>query len=50
MRLRPADQTILYNIAMIEQKAAELLFGLSPAERTLTELNQAIGLAEHSVV
>lgn len=35
---------------MIEQKAAELLFSLPPAERTLTELNRAIGLAEHSVV
>jgi hypothetical protein len=35
---------------MIEQKAAELLLGLPSAERTLAELEQAIGLAEHSIV
>ncbi|KAG1753343.1 hypothetical protein EDB19DRAFT_1892715 [Suillus lakei] len=32
------DKVILYNIAMIQQKAAELLFGLSPSKCTLKDL------------
>ncbi|KAG1735972.1 hypothetical protein EDB19DRAFT_2040429 [Suillus lakei] len=35
---RAIESVILYNIAMIQQKAAELLFGLSPSKRTLKDL------------
>lgn len=32
----------MYNVAMIQQKAAELLFGLPPAKRSLNDLSRAI--------
>lgn len=35
----------MYNIAMIQQKAAELMFGLGPAKRTLKDLEWAIAQA-----
>lgn len=48
MHMTPGDKAIVYNIAMIEQKAAEMLFGLEPSRRTLTELTRAIAQAEHA--
>ncbi|KAF9232678.1 hypothetical protein BU15DRAFT_80981 [Melanogaster broomeanus] len=48
LHVQPSDKAILYNIAMIQQKAAELLFGLSPAKRTLKDLEWAISQANHA--
>ncbi|VDB88728.1 unnamed protein product [Peniophora sp. CBMAI 1063] len=42
LALTPGDKVILYNIAMVQQKAAEMLFSLPPAKRTLQELEDAI--------
>lgn len=38
----------MYNIAMIQQKTAELMFGLGPAKRTLKDLEWAIAQANHA--
>jgi RNA polymerase-associated protein CTR9 len=47
LHLQPGDKAILYNIAMIQQKAAEMLFALPPTKRTLIDLQAAIAQAEH---
>ncbi|KAI0301045.1 hypothetical protein B0F90DRAFT_1810255 [Multifurca ochricompacta] len=39
---------IIYNIAMIQQKSAELLFSLPPVKRTLADLQLGIARAVHS--
>ncbi|CAL1706150.1 unnamed protein product [Somion occarium] len=39
--LQPSDKVILYNIAMIQQKAAEMLIALPPAKRSLKDLQKA---------
>ncbi|KAF8709624.1 Tetratricopeptide repeat, partial [Rhizoctonia solani] len=46
--LAPTDKSIVYNIAMIEQKAAEMLFALPPDKRTLIDLESAVQHAGHS--
>ncbi|KAF7790039.1 hypothetical protein EIP86_000988 [Pleurotus ostreatoroseus] len=46
--LHPHDKAILYNIAMIEQKSAELLTALAPAKRTLKDLERATQQASHA--
>lgn len=38
----------MYNIAMIEQKAAEMLLGIQPAKRTLKDLQKGIDQAQHA--
>jgi len=48
MHLLPSDRAILYNIAMIQQKAAEMLFALEPSRRTLDELNVALKQAQQA--
>jgi RNA polymerase-associated protein CTR9 len=48
MHLQPSDRAILYNIAMIQQKAAEMLFALEPAKRTLDELQVALKQAQQA--
>jgi RNA polymerase-associated protein CTR9 len=48
LHLQPSDKAILYNIAMVQQKAAELLFGLNPSKRTLKDLEWAILQAGHA--
>lgn len=48
LHLKPADKAILYNLAMIQQKAAELVLGLNASKRTLTDVRQVITQAEHS--
>jgi hypothetical protein len=48
MHLSPHDKAIVYNIAMIEQKAAEMLFAMDPSKRTLPDLKVAIEHAEHA--
>lgn len=48
LHLQPNDKAVLYNIAMIQQKAAELLFSIPPAKRTLEDLRHAIEQAGHA--
>lgn len=48
LHLHPDDKAIMYNIAMIEQKAAELLLSVAPAKRSLKELQRAIEHATHA--
>ncbi|KAG9220389.1 hypothetical protein CCMSSC00406_0006654 [Pleurotus cornucopiae] len=48
LHLQPSDKVILYNIAMIQQKTAELLFTIPPAKRTLKDLKWAIDQAGHA--
>ena len=48
MHIQPSDRAILYNIAMIQQKAAEMLFALEPAKRTLDELRIALKQAQQA--
>ena len=46
--MHPWDKAILYNIAMIQQKAAEMLLSVPPAKRSLKELERAIEQAGHA--
>lgn len=46
--LQPVDKAIVYNIAMIQQKSAELLFSLQPGKRTLADLERGIARAVHA--
>ncbi|TBU31622.1 RNA polymerase II-associated protein [Dichomitus squalens] len=48
LHLHPFDKAILYNIAMIQQKAAELLMSVPPAKRSLKDLQKAIEQAGHA--
>ncbi|KIJ50411.1 hypothetical protein M422DRAFT_159950 [Sphaerobolus stellatus SS14] len=48
LHLQPNDKAILYNIAMIQQKAAELLFNVPSQKRTLLDLKRAIDQATHA--
>ncbi|KAI6131542.1 hypothetical protein EDD16DRAFT_1852708 [Pisolithus croceorrhizus] len=48
LHLQPSDKATMYNIAMIQQKATELLFDLPPSKRTLRDLEVAIGQATHA--
>jgi RNA polymerase-associated protein CTR9 len=48
LHTQPADKAIVYNIAMIQQKSAELLFSLAPAKRSLAELERGIARAVHA--
>lgn len=49
MHLQPSDRAILYNIAMIQQKAAEIMLGLDPSRRMLDELQLALKRAGEAV-
>lgn len=42
LHLQPSDRAILYNIAMIQQKAAEIMLSLDPSRRMLDELQLAL--------
>ncbi|KAK8870014.1 hypothetical protein IAR55_000584 [Kwoniella newhampshirensis] len=48
MHVQPSDRAILYNIAMIQQKAAEMLFSLEPSKRTLEELQVGLKQAQQA--
>ncbi|THH14902.1 hypothetical protein EW146_g5490 [Bondarzewia mesenterica] len=48
LHIQPHDKVVLYNIAMIEQKAAEMLFALPSAKRTLKDMQRAIEHAGHA--
>jgi hypothetical protein len=48
LHIQPNDKAIVYNIAMVQQKAAEMLFAISPAKRSLGDLQRAIDQAAHA--
>jgi hypothetical protein len=48
LHIQPVDKAVVYNIAMIQQKSAELLFSLTPAKRTLADLERGIARAVHA--
>ncbi|KAI0319009.1 RNA polymerase II-associated protein [Amylostereum chailletii] len=48
LHIQPSDKVTVYNIAMIQQKAAEMLFSLKPDKRTLKDLERAIQHAGHA--
>ena len=48
LHLQPVDKAVVYNIAMIQQKSAELLFSLQPGKRTLADLERGIARAVHA--
>ncbi|KAF8895729.1 RNA polymerase II-associated protein [Gymnopilus junonius] len=48
LHIHPNDKVILYNIAMIQQKSAELLFSVNVTKRTLKDLQKAIDSAAHA--
>lgn len=48
LHIQPVDKAVIYNIAMIQQKSAELLFSLPPAKRTLADLERGMARAVHA--
>lgn len=48
LHLQPTDKAVLYNIAMIEQKATEMIFTIPPAKRSLRDLQRAIDQGVHA--
>ncbi|KAG8841217.1 hypothetical protein FRB91_005238 [Serendipita sp. 411] len=44
----PWDKSIRYNIVVIEQRAAEMVFNLGVSKRTMSELREAVALASHA--
>ncbi|PPQ83611.1 hypothetical protein CVT25_006296 [Psilocybe cyanescens] len=48
LHIHPNDKANIYNIAMIQQKTAELLFSVNVAKRTLKDLQKAIDSATHA--
>jgi len=48
LHVQPNDKAVMYNIAMIQQKAAEMLFAINPSKRTSKDLQRAIDGAGHA--
>ncbi|CDZ96575.1 TPR-containing nuclear phosphoprotein that regulates K() uptake [Phaffia rhodozyma] len=48
VHIQPHDKAILFNVAMIEQKAAEMLIALPTDQRTLAELQDGLKQAVHA--
>jgi RNA polymerase-associated protein CTR9 len=48
LHVHPNDKAIIYNIAMIQQKSAELLFSISVTKRTLKDLEKVVAQATHA--
>lgn len=48
LHINPSDKAILFNVAMIQQKAAEMLVALPVDKRSLSELKIAIEQATHA--
>ncbi|KAF9527372.1 RNA polymerase II-associated protein [Crepidotus variabilis] len=48
LHIHPNDKAIVYNIAMIQQKSAELLFSINVNKRSLKDLQSAIDSATHA--
>ncbi|KAF5380573.1 hypothetical protein D9615_004659 [Tricholomella constricta] len=46
--IQPTDKAIVYNIAMVQQKSAEMLFTINPAKRSLRDLQRVIDQAAHA--
>ncbi|KAJ2930254.1 hypothetical protein H1R20_g6829, partial [Candolleomyces eurysporus] len=46
--IQPSDKVALYNIAMIQQKSAEMLFSIPPPKRTLKDLQRVVDQATHA--
>jgi RNA polymerase-associated protein CTR9 len=42
LKAQPNDKAVMYNIAMIQQKAVQMLFAVAPAKRSLHNLEKAI--------
>lgn len=48
LHLIPNDKAVVYNIAMIQQKSAEMLFSVQPSKRSLKDLQYVIDQAMHA--
>jgi RNA polymerase-associated protein CTR9 len=48
LHIQPNDKAIVYNIAMIQQKSAEMLFAIAPSKRSLQDLEKVIAQAAHA--
>ncbi|KAJ7467095.1 RNA polymerase II-associated protein [Mycena latifolia] len=48
LHIQPNDKAVVYNIAMIQQKSAEMLFGLPTTKRTLKDLKRSIEQANNA--
>ena len=48
LHINPNDKAVVYNIAMIQQKSAEMLFALQPSKRSLKDLQHVIDQAMHA--
>lgn len=48
LHLAPQEKANAYNLAMIEQKAAEMLLSASPAKRALADLKRAVEHGAHA--
>ncbi|KAJ7140486.1 RNA polymerase II-associated protein [Mycena crocata] len=48
LHIQPNDKAVIYNIAMIQQKSAEMLFGLPTTKRTLKDLKRSIEQATNA--
>ncbi|TFK25227.1 RNA polymerase II-associated protein [Coprinopsis marcescibilis] len=48
LHIQPADKVALYNIAMIQQKAAEMMFSIPSQKRTLKDLQRVIDQAANA--
>jgi RNA polymerase-associated protein CTR9 len=48
LHIQPNDKAIVYNIAMIQQKSAEMLFAITPSKRSLQDLERVIAQAAHA--
>jgi RNA polymerase-associated protein CTR9 len=46
--IRPGDKAVLYNIATIQQKIAQMLFSIPSNKRTMADLRDAVAHAEHA--
>ncbi|KAF8229067.1 RNA polymerase II-associated protein [Tricholoma matsutake] len=48
LHIQPNDKAIVYNVAMIQQKSAEMLFAIAPSKRSLQDLERVIAQAAHA--
>ncbi|KAJ7658031.1 RNA polymerase II-associated protein, partial [Mycena rosella] len=48
LHIQPNDKAVVYNIAMIQQKSAEMLFSLPTTKRTLKDLKRSIEQANNA--
>ncbi|KAJ7167486.1 RNA polymerase II-associated protein [Mycena filopes] len=48
LHIQPNDKAVVYNIAMIQQKSAEMLFSLPTTKRSLKDLRRSIDHAQNA--